>query len=129
MLHPLSALPAADDRLVVLALCAEWCGTCRDFRPLLERIAAARPQWLFAWADTEDDAEHVGDLDVDDFPTLLVARGGKVLHYGVSLPLEAVVARLIDALAQTDAAPAAVVPAAASAIARRLAAGAGLPAA
>lgn len=122
MLHPLSALPATGDRVVVLALCAEWCGACREFRPLLERIAAARPQLLFAWADTENDADALGDVDVDDFPTLLVARGATVLHYGVSLPLEAVVARLVDVLAQAaDAGPAAAVPDAARELAQRLA--------
>lgn len=122
MLHALPALPALPalgEHLLVLALCAQWCGTCREFRPVLERIARARPQLRFAWADVEDDAEWVGELEIDDFPVLLVARAGKVLHYGASLPLEAVVARLVDALERSDVASAAA-PAAARQLAQRL---------
>ncbi|MCK2094662.1 thioredoxin family protein [Thauera aromatica] len=101
---------AAETPLVVVALCAAWCGTCRDFRPAFERIANARPGIVFAWADIEDDAEFVGDIDVDNFPTLAVMRAGVVLHFGVTLPHEAVVARLIDALSGAPLRPAPGVP-------------------
>ena len=84
--------------LVVVAFCADWCGTCREFRPVLERIAAAHPEWLVAWADIEDDAGLVGDFDVDNFPTLAVFRDGRPLHFGVSLPLENVVTRLLQSI-------------------------------
>lgn len=107
-LHPVATLPGhprlAETPLVVIALCAEWCGTCREFRPVFERIAAAHPYMLFAWADIEDDAELVGDIDVDNFPTLAIFKGGKPLHFGVSLPLEAVVSRLLQTVAGDDAA-------------------------
>ena len=41
----------------------------------------------------------VGDIDVESFPTLAVFRAGQTLHYGVSLPQEGLVARMIDTLA------------------------------
>lgn len=115
--HP----PVHDAPLLVLALCAEWCGTCREFRPMLERLAAGRPDILFAWADVEDDAELVGDLDVENFPTLAIFRAGVVLHYGVSLPQEGVVARMIDALAKAPLKPAPGVATEVAALAHRLA--------
>ena len=87
--------------LVVVAFCADWCGTCREFRPVLERIAAAHPEWLVAWADIEDDAGLVGDIDVDNFPTLAVFRDGRPLHFGVSLPHENLVDRLLQTIAHT----------------------------
>lgn len=103
LLIPISALPGhprlSTSPLVVLALCADWCGTCRDFQQVLQRLAEARPEIVFAWADIEDDAELVGDIDVESFPTLAVFRAGQALHYGVSLPQEGLVARMIDALA------------------------------
>src|SRR5215471_14182634 len=85
--------------LVVVCLCAAWCDTCTAFRASFERIAEARPGELFLWLDIEDDSEICGDIDVENFPTLAVYRGGRLLHYGVSLPQEGSVARLIDEMA------------------------------
>jgi thioredoxin 1 len=80
----------------VVALCAAWCDTCTEFRATLERIAEARPDMLFFWLDIEDDSEICGDIDVENFPTLAIFRGERLLHYGVSLPLEGTVRRLVD---------------------------------
>jgi thioredoxin reductase (NADPH) len=90
---------SADSPLVVISLCAAWCHTCGEFREAFERIAAARGNAQFVWLDIEDDHEICGDIDVEDFPTLAVFRGDVPIHYGVSLPQEGTVGRLIDALA------------------------------
>ena len=95
-------------------------GTCREFRPTLERLAEARRDIVFAWADVEDDAELVGDLDVENFPTLALFRAGVALHYGVSLPHEAVVARLVETLAAAMPRAAPGLPTEIAALARRL---------
>jgi thioredoxin 1 len=89
----------SDERITIVALCAAWCDTCTEFRGTLERIASARPEMLFVWLDVEDDAAVCGDIDVENFPTLAVYRGSALLHYGVSLPQEGTVARLVDEVA------------------------------
>jgi len=85
---------------VVVSLCAAWCNTCDEFRVAFERNAAARPDAQFIWLDIEDDHEICGDIDVENFPTLAVFRGDAPLHFGISLPHEATVARLIGKLAE-----------------------------
>jgi thioredoxin reductase (NADPH) len=90
---------ADASRLTVVSFCAAWCDTCTEFRAAYERIADARPHMLFVWLDIEDDSAIAGDVDVENFPTLAVYRGATPLHFGVSLPQEGTVARLIDALA------------------------------
>src|ERR1700693_5178188 len=82
--------------LVVVALCAAWCDTCHEFRAAFERMAVARPGMLFVWLDIEDDSFVCGDIDIQNFPTLAIYRGDTLLHFGVSLPHEGTVARLID---------------------------------
>ena len=109
----------SDERTTVVALCAAWCDTCTEFREAFERIATARPEALFVWLDIEDDAEICGDIDVENFPTLAIYRGGALLHYGVSLPQEGAVARLVDEIG-ASAEPMADAPVAVTALPRAL---------
>jgi len=88
-----------ETSLLVVCLCAAWCDTCTAFRASFERIAHARPAQTFVWLDVEDDSAICGDIDVENFPTLAIYRSGRLMHYGVSLPQEGTVARLVDELA------------------------------
>ncbi len=51
----------------------------------------------FIWIDIEDQAEVVGDLDVDNFPTLLIQKHDVVAFFGTMLPDPALAERLIQA--------------------------------
>jgi thioredoxin 1 len=81
---------------LVVCLCAEWCGSCRDYRPGFEALAAAFPDVAFAWFDVEAEADVAGDYDVENFPTLLIERGDRVLFYGTLLPHTIHLRRLIE---------------------------------
>jgi thioredoxin len=96
----LAAHCAGGEMPLVVALCAAWCDTCGEFRLTFERIARSRPHMLFLWLDIEDDSDVCGDIDIENFPTLAIYRGTQLLHYGVSLPQEGTVARLIDEIAE-----------------------------
>jgi len=84
--------------LWVVCLCAEWCGTCRDYRPLLVELAKAHPQFRFAWVDIEDHAEIADAFDVETFPTLLVAGADGTRFLGPLLPHIETLSRLLGAL-------------------------------
>ena len=92
-----SADPASD-ALWVVCLCAEWCGTCRDYRPLLEQVARAHPQLRFAWVDIEDHADIADGFDVETFPTLLVAGADGTRFLGPLLPHAETLSRMLGAL-------------------------------
>lgn len=92
----------------VVALCAAWCDACRAFRPVFDRLADARRGARFVWLDIEDEAALVGDIDVENFPTLAVFRGDVPVFFGVCLPQRAVIARLVAALMQGEPVRAAV---------------------
>jgi thioredoxin 1 len=82
----------------VICLCAEWCGVCRDYRPVFEAVAARHPGLRFAWIDIEDEAERLGDLDIETFPTLLVAEGESQRFLGTLTPHAETLSRLLESL-------------------------------
>jgi thioredoxin reductase (NADPH) len=93
---------------LVVGLCAAWCGTCREFRVVFERLAELWPDVAFVWLDIEDDSAIAGDIDVENFPTLAVFHHGLPVHFGVSEPSEGVVTRLVNALLTGPSRPASV---------------------
>jgi thioredoxin reductase (NADPH) len=90
--------------VVVVALCAAWCTTCREFGAACEAFAAARPDVSLVWVDIEDDAELLGDLDVETFPTLAIFEGESLRHFGPVLPQASLLQRLVDDPASLSAA-------------------------
>ncbi|MDN4038226.1 co-chaperone YbbN [Massilia sp. YIM B02443] len=88
------------DGWTVACLCAAWCGTCSTYRATFEEIAARHPDKQFVWIDIEDQADLVGDLDVENFPTLLLQRGGTVAFFGTMVPDGGVADRLVQAQAE-----------------------------
>ena len=90
------------DALWVVCLCAEWCGACRDYRPLFEQVARAHPTLRFAWVDVEDHADLADDFDVETFPTILVAGAEGTRFLGPMLPHAQTLARMLTALPQAQ---------------------------
>jgi hypothetical protein len=89
--------PAATDALRIACLCAAWCGTCRDYEAVLEAQRAALPDALYTWVDIEDHEDVVDDIEIEDFPTVLIARGDTVLFFGTITPQPGTLARLVQA--------------------------------
>lgn len=102
--------PVAAPALLVVCLCAEWCGVCRDYRSRFEQVQAAvqadLPQARFLWLDVEDEADLLHPLDVDDFPTLLIGVDGAPRFFGPLTPQAQTLERLVRSLAQATQAPA-----------------------
>jgi thioredoxin 1 len=95
----MAAMPSPEYEVV--CLCAAWCNTCTEYRPGFEGLAAKFPQASFKWLDTEDDAEEIADLgveDVENFPTLLIKRGSTTLFYGPQPPSPDILKRLLETL-------------------------------
>ena len=84
-----------------VCLCAQWCRVCGEYRVLFDALAQELPQTRFVWVDVEDEDEVAGDLDVETFPTLLIADGNHARFLGPLLPQTQVLARLLSSL-QTD---------------------------
>jgi thioredoxin 1 len=84
--------------LFVACLCAEWCGTCRDYRAGFDLLADAHPDMCFAWIDIENQADRFDDLDVENFPTILIEDSVTTRFFGTVLPQASIVARMLTDL-------------------------------
>jgi thioredoxin 1 len=87
----------APTQLVVACLCAAWCSSCREYRSTFDNVARHFPAARFLWIDIEDDAALVDGVDVEDFPTLLIAAGGEPRFFGPLTPHAETLAALVRA--------------------------------
>ena len=94
---------AAADQVVV-CLCAAWCDTCDEYRGAFESVAQQFAQALFVWLDIEDQEELLGPIEVENFPTVLIAAGDEVRFFGTITPQPETLARLVRASFAADAA-------------------------
>lgn len=88
----------ADASWQVYCLCAAWCGVCGQWRSDFAELALAHPALHFSWIDIEDQADVLGEVEVETFPTLLVAQGSAARFFGAVPPHPATVARLLASL-------------------------------
>ncbi|WP_213766472.1 thioredoxin domain-containing protein [Caballeronia sp. dw_19] len=97
--------------LLVACLCARWCRTCDTYRATLNAVRAelrrTRPHahLRFLWIDIEDEAALIGDLDIENFPTILLASDEQGLFLGPVMPHAAALDRLILAALDGDLPP------------------------
>lgn len=98
--------PAPPTSVLVVCLCAEWCGVCNDYRSRFLQVQSSFPQVSFLWVDVEDEADLLHPLDVENFPTLLIAVGGAPRFFGPLTPQVEMLERLIRSQVENPYAPA-----------------------
>ena len=103
--------PSPVPRGLVVCLCAAWCGVCGDYRARFTQVQAKFPNIEFRWVDIEDEADLLHPLDVEDFPTLLLAVGDEPRFFGPLTPQLEMLERLVRAQIQDAGAPALTDPA------------------
>ena len=72
-----------SDKTILLDFYADWCGPCRMVAPILEEIAAEKPDITVAKINVDDEPSLAAAFGVASIPTLVVMQNGKVLQSAV----------------------------------------------
>ncbi|NUP53749.1 MAG: thioredoxin [Catenulispora sp.] len=88
------------DGITLVDFWADWCGPCKQFAPIYEKVSEANTDITFAKVDTEAEPELAGAFDIRSIPTLLIFRDG-VMVYGQPGALPE--APLVDLIGQARA--------------------------
>ena len=102
---------AAAPPLLVACLCAAWCRTCDAYGPVLDQVLdLLQAQGIPVqgrWIDVEDEADLLGELDIQTFPTLVVLQGEALRFAGPVTPQPETLQRLLKSLLEGGGAVAA----------------------
>ena len=83
---------------VIVDFWAPWCGPCKMFAPILDKIAKEfENKLVVAKVNTDENQEWAGRYGVQGIPTMLFVADGKILHRQVGAVPEGI---LRDALEQ-----------------------------
>ncbi|MEI2716944.1 MAG: thioredoxin [Candidatus Nanopelagicales bacterium] len=91
-----------NNDMVLIDFWAEWCGPCRMFGPVYEKVSEDFPEIVFAKVDTEAQQGLGQAFNISSIPTLMVIRDGVVLFNQAGALPEPELRKLVSAVQDID---------------------------
>jgi thioredoxin 1 len=66
--------------LALVDFWAAWCGPCRMFGPIFERVSEQHPDAVFGKVDTEAQQSLAASFGITSIPTLMIVRDNIILY-------------------------------------------------
>ncbi|MEO6701693.1 MAG: thioredoxin [Jatrophihabitantaceae bacterium] len=66
----------ASSPIILVDWWASWCGPCRMFAPVFQRVSDKHPDIVFGKVDTEAEGQLAGAAGITSIPTLMAFREG-----------------------------------------------------
>ena len=88
--------------IVFLDFWAEWCGPCRAFAPIYEKVAAKNPDVVFGKVNTEEEQELAAAFQIRSIPTLMIFRDGVLLFAQPGMVPEEALVQLVEKVKALD---------------------------
>jgi thioredoxin 1 len=91
-----------NDGIVFIDWWAEWCGPCKAFGPVYDRLAAKHADITWGKIDTEAQPELAGAFGIRAIPTLMVFRDGILVFEQPGMMNAMTLDKLVDAVRALD---------------------------
>lgn len=91
-----------NNPIVFLDFWAAWCGPCRAFAPVYEKVSEQHADIVFGKIDTEAEQGLAGAAGITSIPTLMAIRDGIVIYAQPGAINEAALNNLIEAVRDVD---------------------------
>jgi thioredoxin 1 len=88
--------------ILLLDWWAPWCGPCRAFGPIYQRVAAKYPDITFGKVNTEQEPALASEFNIHSIPTLMVIRDGTLLFSQAGMLPEAALTDLVEQARKLD---------------------------
>ena len=92
----------SEHPIVFVDFWAAWCGPCRTFGPVFEKVSAQHPDIVFAKIDTEAEQVLATAAGISSIPTLMAIRDGIVVFSQAGALAEPNLANLVQAVRDVD---------------------------
>lgn len=71
---------ASTNEIVVVDFWATWCGPCRSFGPIFEKVSEKYPEIPFVKVDIDKSNEIAAATQIQAVPTVMVIKRGEVIY-------------------------------------------------
>ena len=88
--------------IVLIDFWAEWCGPCRTFGPVFEKVSDEFPGVVFAKVNTEEEQTLAGSFGISSIPTLMAIRENVVLYAQAGALPEQALRELVTKVTDVD---------------------------
>lgn len=86
----------SQGKLMMVDFWADWCGPCRMLGPVLEQLAADRPDVTVAKVDVDENMSLAAAYGVESIPMLLVFKNGQLVNKSIGFVSQPEIEKLLQ---------------------------------